>query len=440
MRKFLKVLKWLGIIFASLLVLMVVALFVISRDIPPPDVSDLMPPKRPQIGPEDNAFTYFTKAEELVAKPVDAIILRNFLNGKTVETNQLLAVFSENIEMIKQVEEGVKRKVCFVPEVPRYDCFDPHVGKCIGVGRILAAKSRYERITGKRSGSVSTCITLLKYASLLQYNANNDIYYIIYEGIFSFGLFEARGIAQDNSVAQDDLTRLLKSLNAFPSLKTNNVRVLKREYQYDVQDISGGLIKDCLSHVWSMTPDWAQKVKIQPNMTREILASYYRNCIRNVETFSRAQSNLMTEEDLRRSVKYNPLNLIVVLVNGIDYWHYSSESAKTLLGCYYRDECVFSATRLLVALNLYEKRNRKLPENLGQLVPEYIESVPRDPYDGKPFRYDRENEVIYSVGRNLKDDGGSINKIYRGLKHESADRYRAEDIVYKILRPVNIDE
>ncbi len=48
-----------------------------------------------------------------------------------------------------------------------------------------------------------------------------------------------------------------------------------------------------------------------------------------------------------------------------------------------------SVTRLVVALNRYEMRNGKLPEALEQLVPEYIDSVPRDPYDGKPFRYDR---------------------------------------------------
>jgi len=44
-------------------------------------------------------------------------------------------------------------------------------------------------------------------------------------------------------------------------------------------------------------------------------------------------------------------------------------------------------TMTALALRLYRKENGRYPENLQQLVPKYLPSVPIDPYDGKPLRY-----------------------------------------------------
>jgi hypothetical protein len=40
-------------------------------------------------------------------------------------------------------------------------------------------------------------------------------------------------------------------------------------------------------------------------------------------------------------------------------------------------------------------------------VPAYLAAVPADPYDGKPFRYSAAKGVVYSVSKDLRDDGGS---------------------------------
>ena len=36
-----------------------------------------------------------------------------------------------------------------------------------------------------------------------------------------------------------------------------------------------------------------------------------------------------------------------------------------------------------------------------------VEAVPLDPFDGQPLRYSKERRIIWSVGENLRDDGGS---------------------------------
>jgi hypothetical protein len=62
--------------------------------------------------------------------------------------------------------------------------------------------------------------------------------------------------------------------------------------------------------------------------------------------------------------------------------------------------------RVLLAMKAFKMENGRLPETLGELVPEYFDAVPRDDFDGEPLRYDRGKKVIYSVGKDLTDDGG----------------------------------
>lgn len=52
----------------------------------------------------------------------------------------------------------------------------------------------------------------------------------------------------------------------------------------------------------------------------------------------------------------------------------------------------------------------RFPESLDQLVPNYLGEVATDPFDGRPLRFTRTTDgvVIYSVGENGVDDGGSV--------------------------------
>jgi hypothetical protein len=68
----------------------------------------------------------------------------------------------------------------------------------------------------------------------------------------------------------------------------------------------------------------------------------------------------------------------------------------------------------------------KLPENLQALVPTYLAAVPDDPFDGKPFRYSPEKKIVYSVGKNLVDDGGSVERL------KPSGHYDPKDLVYAL--------
>lgn len=65
----------------------------------------------------------------------------------------------------------------------------------------------------------------------------------------------------------------------------------------------------------------------------------------------------------------------------------------------------------LFALRRYVMKEFRVPQKLDELVPNYIASVPRDPFSNESLKYNPERGIIYSVGMNLKDDGGKPSPI-----------------------------
>lgn len=71
-----------------------------------------------------------------------------------------------------------------------------------------------------------------------------------------------------------------------------------------------------------------------------------------------------------------------------------------------KDEAELSATRVLLALVAHRHRAGRLPDTLEPLLP-VLGSIPRDPYDGAPIRYDAARRLVWVVGTNPKDEQGS---------------------------------
>ncbi|MEM0964847.1 MAG: hypothetical protein AAGJ81_01685 [Verrucomicrobiota bacterium] len=93
---------------------------------------------------------------------------------------------------------------------------------------------------------------------------------------------------------------------------------------------------------------------------------------------------------------------------------------------FYFTKTNLSATRISMALQSYYLDQGDLPGNLEDLVPDYLSSIPRDPYDGEPLRYSKEKRIVYSVGNDFFDQGGSDLPFRHVLPEEEDDSEAAE--------------
>jgi hypothetical protein len=84
--------------------------------------------------------------------------------------------------------------------------------------------------------------------------------------------------------------------------------------------------------------------------------------------------------------------------------------------------------RAALAAKRYQLAHGKLPARLDELVPQYLDAMPADPFDGKPLRYKLTDTgaAIYSVGRDGTDDRGHE---YDGKGRPDKD---GTDIVFKV--------
>ncbi len=71
-------------------------------------------------------------------------------------------------------------------------------------------------------------------------------------------------------------------------------------------------------------------------------------------------------------------------------------------------EVCLDCAKISLSLRIYKNKYKKYPEDIKSLVPEILPLIPKDPFTGKNYIYKKKENgfIIYSVGRNRKDDGG----------------------------------
>lgn len=287
-------------VFVLVMVGIIIFIAVAGRDIPPPDTTDILVQRR-LIADQDNAYTYFIAATNLLYWPTNTSLVTDILGGKTNDDAFVSNLIFKNTETLKLVDQGL----------------------------IRAIKVEYR--------------------------------------------------CEANTI--DDLAR--GKFNCFSRASKT------------VPPVSCG----------KKTPAYF----FQPNKTKLVLANLYRRMIIDVPRVyaDMNQYDVKKMPVLKEILKENKIK-ISILPNGVgkilSALFVSCLDALLEQKC--RMECSVAATRLILACKAYEKQHQKLPPSLEALIPKYLDAVPRDPYDGKPFRYRQSEDIVYSVGKDLQDSNG----------------------------------
>ncbi len=97
----------------------------------------------------------------------------------------------------------------------------------------------------------------------------------------------------------------------------------------------------------------------------------------------------------------------------------SDTLASMLIPCYphattfwFKQRVELNLVKVALALEAYRGRNMKYPEKLSDLTKGYLTEIPKDLFTNKPLHYRRTEDgyMLYSVGPNMKDDGGVENE------------------------------
>ncbi len=95
-----------------------------------------------------------------------------------------------------------------------------------------------------------------------------------------------------------------------------------------------------------------------------------------------------------------------------------------------RNDARMGITLTACALQAYHRDNKRYPDSLAALGGVYIDKLPADPFRGKSLTYRQQSNsfLLYSVGPNLKDEGG------KGRDENNGTQNAADDIRFKSTR------
>lgn len=93
---------------------------------------------------------------------------------------------------------------------------------------------------------------------------------------------------------------------------------------------------------------------------------------------------------------------------------------------------MFELTRLTFALAAYRVDHGAYPLHLADLKPKYVPEIPKDIFnDAEPhYRQDGNGFLLYSVGKNGKDDGGK--GFENGCREENGVEKDWDDLVVRM--------
>ncbi len=434
--------RWLRAVVVLLAEIGVLAaiVWVASRDAAPPDETEFVA-TRPDVAPEDNAFTYFLEATNLLVDTTNDALFVDFRMGKTPASDELRERIAQNAECLALVKRGTECAICLAPPVETIDTPTPYVSPWLHMQRILEARSRLARLDGRFTEAADDLAVGLRFGDLVQKNASSLITYLVGVAIFSSSAESAMEMARDPAAPPETLARLAAELETMGRFDGGLIEALKAEHRTTCNIVDG--FQNRLGEVFPVGFSDLKDGKrllarmqrypycFQPNRTKQKIAEAHRRLIANATRIYADMGRNEGEDDEPDRLDFLRPNgfgkyLMSIIVPGLD---------KTLeVKC--RTDGVLAGAKLAVACRRFARDKGRWPETLAELVPDFLSEVPRDPFDGAPFRYSAEKGLVWAVGTNLTDEGGSM----RVPGVDKADgtnrnRHKAEDFVFELKAP-----
>lgn len=391
--------------------------------------------ERTEVAPEANAYTLFLQATNLLVESTNSTLLSEYRAGKPVDVEEVRSQIAANAAALVLVRQGTECNACITPPVEDFETLVPYISPWLKIGRVLEVQAYLARTEGRLGDALEASLTAAKMGNLIQQDAACLINYLVGIAILDMGVQEMLALAQDSAVPTDVLDRLAEGLEEVGPFKRGLVLALQAEYAgaskmidriaASPRDMMNGALcqedDSWFSGVIGILAGW--NYCFQPNRTKAMFAESYGELIRRAAL---PLSEAGPEPECWSPVdKWHRPNSIGELLRAL-----LMPALNHLLEVQCRKEALVAGAKLAVAGNRFQRDRGRWPETLAELVPDYLDGVPRDPYDGEPFRYSAEKEIVWAVGKNLTDEGGSmrIEESDRDCD-DRRDRHKAEDFV-----------
>ncbi|MGB2755433.1 MAG: hypothetical protein WBD75_10610 [Phycisphaerae bacterium] len=441
-----KVLIVLGIVLGVLVAAGIVAVVILSRDEPPPDVADLEV-HRVDVADEENGYTYLQEATKVLWWPgyESAVVyaeagypdepeqeedpvetekaerLEKIAAGDDWDDALADEVLAHNAETFALIEKALACPHFQVPPVLSIDTMFPEIYDWLSLAKLQAIRARALFNRGREKQAFDEALSIVRMGHTIQGGKGAMIHYLVGSMTKRRGFEITRQMLSATVLDASQLKTCASGLALYAESDDGLAETFRAEFQFCMGTLENLLNSRKAGHDNGQVPEEEQGevppslreqlrqkgatagLAFKPNETQRLFAEAFRTAIENVpKPYAEVQEikHPWSEQSgfVRRICSGNIVGkmLCAILLPAQN----SAIEAKA------QTQTELAATRVLLAMKAFKIKKNGLPQSLDELVPDYLDAVPIDDYDGKPLRYNAEKKVIYSVGKDLKDAGG----------------------------------
>lgn len=418
--------KWKKIVLItiSVIVILIVGLLslpqfldLFAKDIASINDSDLQLQKV-SVADSDNAYFDLIKLSGVIYEPKDksqAII--DMLAGKTWDNQVAEDVVSKNSQAFIYFAEAARKlkyqnpKSADPAKITSNMVLAP-MNSWKQMARLSAIRAMYLAKQGKDKEALDEALNSVIVGQKIQNSQATLIEYLVAIAMKNVGLETVQKIIPSSKLTSSELKQYAQGLDKFYKNEDGLIMAFKSEYHglsWIIDSIVSGDIE-------GLNPEVAKKIKndyyFQPNRTKLLFAEYVRANIKSVndscgeievtEVKPLVPTNfakLYIEENAIGKILYDTISIILA----------GSNTRKC------EEDLLVGATQTIIAIKAFKNDTNDYPTSLNELVPNYLSSVPRDPFDGKLLKYSATKKILYSVGEDLQDSGGSTGDDWRRM-------------------------
>ena len=291
--------------------------------------------------------------------------------------------------------------------------------------QVVALEAESRARGGDINAGLAEALDVIRFGHIMENSQGALIGYLVGSSIKQTGLTALRQIALNSTITVSQAKEAAQKLEAFRDSRSGQAITMKMEYaayksfqqkysqlgpllgSYNLSiDIVTGQTTQKNS-TWGNFLDYTDLTKFyyHPNQTLQYEIKIMNNGVQNAE----ADCSVVDLNPPRSFPMQSPSVAWFFTPNAIG--KYLISIGEVSLGGLSTKRCnesvAISATQALLGARAFTADVGHLPASLSEMVPKYLDTMPKDPYNGQALLYSAGQKLVYSVGPDRKDLGGS---------------------------------
>ncbi len=321
-------------------------------------------------------------------------------------------VLSAREASLAGVEEMLSRQVLVVPVRSGFDWFDGEPALSFGreLAWLLALESDVQAARGRTEQAFQSADRIVDLGLMIAEEPEGAIHLLVGHAVIALGLGQIRRVAAGPQIRTEDMGRH----GQLPSLEMKLQESVRRMFRREFAGMMGFIEALAELRTLQELPEargldrydgLLEEVPfVKPNMTRNVAAPEYVRLLQRVDCYqptpTRTASGpfgVAVHVSVPRFLM-NPIGVILVSM--------TLPAQERLVQCHFAEVARVRMTRIWLALRAHHLAERCLPKTLDELEPEYMPTLPDDPFVHAPFLYepDAEPPRISSAGPDQQPD------------------------------------